>query len=189
MKFKEIEFKYDAKQNNISIEQFSNYVEKFAEGDINKTVIVSSYDDYFVNESGYFIRYRHNNHSQELTLKRKLNDNNNNERIEVNLQIQPQNFATVETFSNLLGYYHNFCIYKTCKIYWIGRVVLCYYVVFDKNMIETNRFIEIEANEESEFVDETEALGVIKYYEERLSPLGISSKKRLKKSLFEIYKV
>jgi predicted adenylyl cyclase CyaB len=182
MKFKEIEFKFDA--SDISMVDFSNCIEKL---NPHKHIIVSSHDDYFTDSNNNFIRYRHNNNSQELTIKRKLSDHNNNERIEVNLSIIPQDKRTINAFVDLLGYKHNFSIYKVCKIYWIDNVVLCYYIVYNENMIELNRFIEIEADEECEFKNEEEAFSVIKHYEDLLRSLGINSRKRLKRSLFEMY--
>lgn len=183
MKFKEIEFKYDAE--NISFGDFSDLVENLKP---SNNTIVSSYDDFFVNENNEFIRYRHNNNNQELTIKRKTSNYNNVERIEVNMSILPQDFSTINAFVELLGYTHNFRIYKTAKIYWIHNVVICYYIVYDENMYELNRFIEIEANENMEFNNENEAWNTIKYYEEKLKSIGINSKKRLRKSLFEMYK-
>lgn len=183
MNFKEIEFKFDAE--NISFNDFSDVIEKLKP--TNHT-IVSSYDDFFVNENDDFIRYRHNDNTQELTIKRKTSNYNNVERIEVNMSLLPQDFSTINAFVELLGYTHNFKIYKTAKIYWIDNVVICYYMVYDENMYELNRFIEIEANEHMEFKNELEAWDTIKFYEEKLKSIGINSKKRLRKSLFEMYK-
>lgn len=183
MKFKEIEFKFGAE--NISFGDFSDIVESLKP---SKHTIVSSYDDFFVNANDEFIRYRHNNNTQELTIKRKTSNYNNVERIEVNMSILPQDFSTINAFVELLGYTHNFRIYKTAKIYWIDNVVICYYIVYDENMYELNRFIEIEANENMEFNNELEAWETIRYYEEKLKSIGINSKKRLRKSLFEMYK-
>jgi adenylate cyclase class IV len=183
MKFKEIEFKFDAQ--NISVTDFCNLVENFKP---SKNIMVSSYDDFFMNENDEFIRYRHNNNMQELTIKRKTSNYNNVERIEVNLSIVPQEYSTINAFVELLGYKHNFRIYKTAKIYWIDNVVICYYIVYDENMTELNRFIEIEANEDMEFLNELEAWDSIRYYEEKMKCIGINSKRRLRKSLFEMYK-
>lgn len=206
MKFKEIEFKYDAKE--IPLNFFTQIIEKNYSP--FKRLIVSSYDDYFINSESNFIRYRHAglygssntdhgshsiwvkqelNQAPELTIKRKMTQENNNERIEVNMSIVPQNFSTVEEFIKLLGYTHDFRIYKVCNIYWVDRVVICYYIVFDNNMRELNRFIEIEANEDLHFNDETEALKLITNYEIELNKLGLplTPEKRLKKSLFEMY--
>jgi adenylate cyclase class IV len=186
MKFKEIEFKYDAKE--IPLKLFTQIMETYG-SKIDKRLIVSSYDDYFINETGNFIRYRHNNNDQELTIKRKMIQENNNERIEVNMTIVPQDFSTIEEFIKLLGYTHDFRIYKVCNIYWIDKVVISYYLVFDENMMELNRFIEIEANEDLKFRDEIEALNIISYYEKKLNEAGLPliPEKRLKKSLFEMY--
>lgn len=184
MKFKEIEFKYNAE--TISLSDFTKSIELLSP---SRNLIVSSYDDYFINSTGNFIRYRHNNDHQELTIKRKVKDTDNMERIEVNMRIVPQDFNTIEAFCNLLGYNHDFRIYKVCNIYWVNRVVFSYYLVFDENMKELNRFIEIEADEECEFVNEDEAHNLIQLYEKKLVDLNmdISNEKRLKKSLFEMY--
>jgi len=183
MKFKEIEVKYYA--NHIPIIDFCNVLENL---DPSKSLMASSYDDFFINNSCDFIRYRHNDTFQELTIKHKTSRYNNFERIEVNLSIAPQDLSVVTAFVELLGYSHNFRIFKTAKIYWINNVVICYYIVYDENMNELNRFIEIEANEEIDFINESQAWESIKYYEEKLKILGVSPKKRLKLSLFEMYK-
>lgn len=185
MKFKEIEFKYDA--CDINLGTFSAIVETLAPSPFQQ-LVVGSYDDYFVNHAGEFVRYRHNHDAQELTTKRKVCDQNNNERIEVNLKVVPQTFSTVETFLGLLGYTHNFRIYKFCKIYWVENVVVCYYIVYDEDLTEQRRFVEIEANEDLEFSDESAALEAIEAYEDKLSSLGIDCKKRLTQSLFEMFR-
>lgn len=183
MHFKEIEFKYDAK--DISLNAFVDLVESYK---VDKKMMVSSYDDYFVDQAGNFIRYRYTDGRGELTIKRKLSDKNNNERIEVNVPTAGDNLKTVSAFVDLLGYKHNFGIYKTCKIFWVGKVVLVYYVVYDKEMREQRRFIEIEANEDLTWESESQAWDEIAEYEVGLQCLGITPKNRLKKSLFEIFR-
>lgn len=183
MHFKEIEYKYDA--DNVSMEKFVELVEGFPS---TKKMMVSSYDDYFVNQEGNFIRYRYTDGRGELTIKRKLSDKNNNERIEVNVPTAGDNLKTVAAFVDLLNYKHNFGIYKSCKIYWTGKVVLVYYVVYDKELKELRRFIEIEADEDLPWASEQEAWDEIAKYEKLMEPLGITSKNRLKKSLFEIFR-
>jgi adenylate cyclase class IV len=185
MHFKEIEYKYDAA--NISMKEFEELVE--GNFKINKKMLVSSYDDYFVDSTGNFIRYRYTDGRGELTIKRKLSVNNNNERIEVNVPTAGDNLKTISTFVDLLGYEHNFGIYKTCKIYWVDRVVLVYYVVYDKEMKELRRFIEIEADEDLQWDSEQHAWDEIGKYEKLLEPLGITPKNRLKKSLFETFRI
>lgn len=184
MHFKEIEFKYDA--DDISMAKFITIVE--ALGKINKKMMVSSYDDYFTDVNSNFIRYRYTDGRGELTIKRKTTEKNNNERVEVNVPTAGDNFNAVEAFVDLLGYKHNFGIYKTCKIYWLDNVVLVYYVVYDKEMKELRRFIEIEADEEFNWTTEQDAWDHVSKYEKLLEPLGITSRNRMRKSLYEIFK-
>lgn len=183
MRFKEIETKYDA--SNIKMEDFLKIVEELP---IRKHLLVSSYDDYYTNKEGDFVRYRWHNDRGELTIKRKTKDSNNNERLEVNLPTEGNNAPTVSRFLALLGYNENFSIYKTCNIFWTDKVDLVYYVVYDKEFKEKRRFIEIEADEECEWESEEEAWNEVLKYEKMLEPLGITPKNRLRKSLFEIFR-
>lgn len=183
MRFKEIETKYDA--SNIKMEDFLKIIEQLP---IRKKLLVSSYDEYFTNKEGDFVRYRHNNERGELTIKRKVTNANNNERVEVNMPTQGDNLATTTRFLDLLGYEPNFSIYKTCNIFWTDKVDLVYYVVYDKEFKERRRFIEIEADEHLEWESEEQAWGEILKYEKLLEPLGITPQHRLRKSLFEIFR-
>lgn len=182
MRFKEIEFKYDA--SDIKMEDFLKIVEELP---IRQRLLVSSYDEYFTNPEGDFVRYRHNNDRGELTIKRKLDESSNSRRLEVNLPTAGDNVEAVAAFLELLGYHHNFSIYKTCNIFWTEKVDLVYYVVYDKELREKRRFIEIEADEHLEWESEDEAWDEIVKYEKLLEPLGITPKNRLRKSLFEIF--
>jgi hypothetical protein len=87
-----------------------------------------------------------------------------------------------------LGYKKNFSIFKTCKIAFLEKAVLVYYVVYDENLNEKKRFIEVEAKETYNWSSEEEAWATVVEYENMLAPLGISAKNRLKKSLFELFK-
>lgn len=182
MEFKEIEFKYSA--DEIKFESFMKIIDQLP---ITKKLLVSSFDDYFVNESDDFIRYRYSSDRGELTIKRKTNNKNNNHRVEVNVPTSGDNFTAVQAFVNLLGYSHNFGIYKTCQIFWLDKVDLVYYVVYDKEFKELRRFIEIEALEDHNWESEEQAIAEVVKYEKMLEPLGITPQHRLKKSLFEIF--
>lgn len=184
MKFKEIETKYDAE--NISLEDFKKI---FTNNNlkIDKHLLVSSYDAYYVNSNNEFIRYRHHNDRGELTIKRKTTEHSNQSRIEVNIPTDGDNVEAVARFCKLLGYNHNFTIYKTCDIYWTGKVDLVYYVVYDTEFRELRRFIEIEALEDIEWESEEQVWAEISKYEKMLEPLGISPKNRLRKSLYETF--
>jgi adenylate cyclase class IV len=182
MKNKEIETKYLA--DEIGMEEFVSLVDKLNP----EWTMVSSYDDYYVNEKGEFIRYRYHDHMGELTIKRKTIDLNNNNRVEVNVPTDGKSSNAISAFCDLLGYKKNFSIFKTCKIAFLEKIVLVYYVVYDENLKEKKRFIEVEANEKYNWASEEEAWNEVIKYENMLSSLGISSKNRLKKSLFEIFK-
>jgi len=182
MKFKEVETKYDAAE--IQLQAFTDLVEPMKP---SKWMMVSSYDDYFTRPNGEFIRYRYTDDRGELTIKQKTNDKNNNERVEVNLPTKGDNLKTVEKFCTLAGYEYNFGIYKTCKIAWVDKVVVVWYIVYDKDMKELRRFIEIEANEDLEWESEEAAWNEVVRYEKLFEPLGITPKNRLKKSLFELF--
>lgn len=184
MQFKEIEFKYDAA--GVSMEKFIELIE--AGNTIKKKLMVSSYDDYFTDSNGNFIRYRHHDTRGELTIKRKVSEHNNNERIEVNVSTAGDNLKAVTAFVELLNYKYNFGIFKTCFIYWVDKVVVVYYVVYDKELKELRRFIEIEADEDLSWESEQAAWDEIAKYEKLLEPLGITAKNRLKKSLFETFR-
>lgn len=186
MRFKEIETKYDA--SKIDVSQFNNLMKKFKDEE-RQRLLVSSYDDYFVNSTGDAIRYRWTPDRGELTIKRKTTERHNNERIEINIPTKGDNLEAVSEFVKLLGYEYNFGIYKTCEIYWIDKVVMVYYVVYDKNFKELRRFIEIEADEDLEWDSEEQAWAEVIKYEKFMEPLGITAQHRLRKSLFETFQV
>jgi adenylate cyclase class IV len=113
---------------------------------------------------------------------------NNNDRIEVNLPTAGGNVNTVSAFCGLLGYKLNFEIFKTCNIFWVDKVVVVYYVVFDKELNELRRFIEIEADEDLEWESEEQAWNEVVKYEKLFLELDITPQNRLRKSLFEIFR-
>jgi adenylate cyclase class IV len=182
MHFKEIETKYSG--NSIGMDDFVKVVQPLNP----EWMMVSSYDDYFVNDEDEFIRYRYHDHMGELTIKRKTTDTNNNNRIEVNLSTDGKSSQAVAQFVDLLGYKFNFSIFKTCKIAFLEKAVLVYYVVYDENLKELQRFIEIEANEKYAWLSEEEAWSEVIKYEKMFEPIGITPQHRLRKSLYELFK-
>jgi adenylate cyclase class IV len=183
MKFKEIETKYSA--DEITFDNFMKIINSLP---ITKSKMVSSFDDYFVNGDGDFVRYRYTDETGELTIKRKTSKTNNNERVEINVPTSGNNLNTIQAFVGLLGYKHNFGIYKTCKIFWLDKVDLVYYVVYDKEFKELRRFIEIEALEDHPWESEQQAWDEVVKYEKILEPLGITPQHRMKRSLFEQFR-
>lgn len=184
--FNELEFKYKA--DDISLQDFQKLMNTLA---VTHKKDVSSWDHYFTNTAeDEFLRYREST-EPELTIKRKLNKNNNWERIEVDLPINPKkvNMPTMTKFVSLLGYNNKKSIYKTCFITWLEYINFVYYIVYDADMKEKGRFIEVEFNKDkldSTLMDK----GIeyhLKYGQEVLAKLGLTPQNRLKKSLFEIF--
>lgn len=178
----EVEVKYSA--DNIKFEAFKQIIESLP---VRKKMVVSSFDDYFTDKDGNFIRYRYTDDRGELTIKRQTTKNNNFERVEVNIAASNNNNGSIVKFVNLLGYQHNFTIYKTCQIFWLDKVDLVYYVVYDKEFKELRRFIEIEALEDIPWNSAEEAWAEVIKYEKMLEPLGIGPKNRMRNSLFQLF--
>lgn len=184
--FKELEYKYDA--TGISLSSFLACITKL-NPKLRKDV--SSWDYYYtptgVQNSEEFMRFRESQ-NPELTIKRKTKQTNNWERVEVDLPLDNERLkkVQVDAFSGLLNYSENFRIYKTCFIFWFENVNIVYYIVYDKDMKEKGRFIEVEINKEkvSQLADTNSEL---KTYENVLQELGIKASNRLKRSLYEIF--
>jgi adenylate cyclase class IV len=182
MHFKEVETKYYAA--SIGMDAFVKLVEPLNP----EWMMVSSYDDYYVNDKDEFIRYRYHDSMGELTIKRKTIDTNNLKRVEVNIPTDGKSSKAVAAFVDLLGFKLNFSIFKTCNIAFLDKIVLVYYIVYDENLKELQRFIEIEANEKFAWASESDAWDEVIKYEKLLEPIGITPKHRLRKSLYELFK-
>lgn len=187
----EIELKYDA--TDISLNKFNEFAKSL---NPQKFLEAASWDYYFENQDKAseveFLRYRAGNHP-ELTMKIKKTDKNNNHRIEVDLPLanhvneQDREKFVVE-FCKQLGYNINFKIYKYCNIYWYEKLDMVMYLVYDSNMREKGRFIEIEARKDKSFVSEEEAWNAVKELEQKLSVLGLTPQNRMRKSQWELNK-
>lgn len=189
--YKELEFKYKA--DEVSLSEFVKVVEDL---EPIKRLDISSWDTYFVKndpnqgEIDYFVRYRESD-TPELTKKRKVKKENNWERLEIDLPLDKN--ATekiVSDFVSLDGYQKNFKIYKTCFIFWFDLFNMVYYLVYDENMKEQGKFIEIEINK-----SKVEQLGLegakellVNMEKETLSKLNINHKNRMRNSLFELFR-
>lgn len=191
----ELEYKYKA--DEVKISDFLKLMTKLG---WKSKLDVSSWDIYYTDsEDEKFLRFR-NGSNPELTRKQKVVKHNNWERIEVDLPLDEARLSEglVSQFVALGGYTENFRIYKTCFIYWFDDVNYVYYIVYNENMKEVGRFIEVEVNKEiAHKVGEKEFDGVTgeeftynplddaaKYLEE----LGLTHRNRMKRSLFEIYR-
>lgn len=185
--FQELEFKYKA--DTVKLTDFQALAEKLG---AKKKYDVSSWDQYYTHKSNedYFIRYRESD-TPELTKKRKTKDANNWERVEVDLPLDGSRIKNdiVDKFVSLDGYEKNFKIYKSCFIFWFDLTNMVYYTVYDENMKEIGRYIEVEVNKDQiQEVGKDTCLAHLSELEEELEKLGISKKNRMKRSLFEIFK-
>lgn len=186
MEFVEIETKYRVKDAKLS-----EYLEQAQAKNPKRTLVVSGWDYYFVDEadSTSFIRYRASPTEPQLTMKRKTKSGNNYVRREVNLPISMK--ATLETitaFCEDLGFKFGFKIWKSCWIHWFDLHNTVFYIVSDDNLKEQDRFIEIEMDEEHPWPSVDTAWELLTQVEGSMKELGVSPQSRLKKSLFEMYR-
>lgn len=182
MKFTEMETKY--RVTDLKLTDFTRLAESLGP---KSYIEASGYDYYYVNTETDFIRYRAGT-LHELTIKKKLNDKNNFVRTEVNLGVKPKSVTHISAFCNGLGYTLNFSIFKACFIYYYENYDIVYYVIYDENMRESDRFLEIEMEEGYPWASEKQAWDELLKVEQALKPLGISPQARIKKSLFEMYR-
>lgn len=184
----EFETKYRLEGDKVF--EFKQLVESI--GEPYDFVYVQGPDWYYTKSDGSFLRYRkaENDKSNraELTMKAKPEGAGHNViRKEVNLRVDKNKFCTVEEFAKMLGYDFNFKIWKMCHIYKFKDATLVFYTVRDDNGIMTH-FVEIELDEDNiHNLTENEAWDIIRKYERILSPIGITHRHRLNKSLFEMY--
>lgn len=182
----ELEFKYNA--NEISLIKYKtlmlglNPLEKLD---------VSSWDYYYTKEDNKeeFQRFRDSD-TPELTKKVKKVKTNNWERIESDLPLDPKRVTEerVAFHVGLDGYKKNFKIYKTCFLYKFLYINSVYYIVYNEDLKEQGRFIEIEVNKDKLLEIEKSKLELeLRIFEQELTKIGINPKNRLKKSLFEMF--
>ena len=186
LQYCEFETKY--KVNGDLVYQFKHLIEKSL--GIKDFVYVQSDDVYYV-KGEEFLRHRFSESPggrAELTYKRKMEGSKNNIiRTEVNLRVDPNEPPTVEKFANVLGFIRNFQISKYCHIYHTDKATVVFYSVRDWETNKLDHFIEIEVNEDLQFT-EAEGWEIIRDWEAKLEPLGITARNRLRKSLFEMYR-
>lgn len=148
-------------------------------------------DYYYTRPDKSFLRYRKafTEKRSEVTIKKKPEGAKSNLiRKEVNWRVDRNSKDTIEAGAEMMGYKFNFSIHKQCHIYKMkdGTNIVFYSVRDMDNKME--HFIEIELNEETVHqLTKEEALDTIRKYEDMLSPIGITHRNRMNKSLFELY--
>ena len=181
--------------NEHILKQFSDFSETLKEKDKEKlNEIVKA----TIGNFPPFVRYRRPSHGldndrKELTTKYKQEDSKNNiNREEKNLRVDKTQEKTIQSFIEDIGYKKNFSITKTCHIYNFTDATLVFYSVYDTTdgkASKMDNFVEIEVNEDKVHkMTEDQAWGVIEKYEKTLADIGISPHKRLRKSLYEMYR-
>jgi adenylate cyclase class IV len=181
--FTEFETKYRVQES--SLKTFKSLMNTIS---YSKFFYIEGKDFYFTKNSEEFIRLRVPNSVDdfsELTIKKKVQKSNNIERFEVNLKLFKGEKDSAVTFIEAAGYEFNFSIWKGCHIYHVENAVISFYSV-ESDSGDWQTFFEIEVV--PEITDESKAWEVIKKYESVFSELGTSAQKRLRKSLFEMYK-
>jgi len=179
----ELEYKYKA--DNVKLTDFLKLMEKLG---YEKYLDISSWDIYYtdVNDSDSFMRLRLSD-TPELTRKKKTKESNNWNRVEVDLPLDASRLKvyTVDAFAELIGYKRAKKIYKSCFIYWQKAINYAYYIVYDEDMKEIGRFVEVEVNKDN--MPEEVTSMVLNEAEKKLTDLGLTPQNRMKRSLFELF--
>lgn len=182
----ELEFKYSA--DDIKLSDFTAFAESMIP---ERRLEVASWDYYYsapANLPFEFMRFR-NGPSPELTIKMKTEGKNNNNRFELDLPLSTKVADwMIKKFVDLLGFKENFRVYKYCDIYWFQNLDIVYYIIYDVNMKELGRRIEIEARKDYPFKSSEEALQEVKGMEMTMAAIGITPQKRMKKSMWENFR-
>lgn len=204
-----IEFETKYRIDDSFLIQFKQIVDLYKED--KKFVYVEGPDLYFTypdwwfknnpqwDPSGTFVRYRRPSYGlddgkRQVTWKYKQKDAKNNiKRKELNFDLMEKTSDnTVVEQLDSSGVKFNFSIVKNCHIYNFEDATIVFYTVYDTTYgkpKKTDSFVEIEVSEEKvAHMTEEEAWNIISKYEKMLEPIGINPQKRLRKSLFEMYK-
>lgn len=152
---------------------------------------VSSFDHYYTRSAAEEIFIRHRTGDRpELTMKEKRVDTNNFVRVECNLPLDASRVTKpiVDQFCSMLGFTPNFSVSKQCVIFFWPTFDIVYYVVYDEDFKEKDRFIEIEMSETHAWENDEAAWSELTRVEKALSGLGISPARRIRRSLFEMFR-
>lgn len=181
-KFSEFETKYEVEE--VQLEKFGTTLQESS-----RHYEVHHYDgrDDFYTKGADFIRHRLCNEDQELTIKKRLDDDLTH-RIEVNLNVGITDEEITSKFVELLGYKYDFTIFKTAVVYNFSDAALSFYRVNSKDHSKPRCFVEIEVYNNMKDLDEKKAWRIIKKYEKMLYDIGVQEAARLNKSLYEMYK-
>lgn len=185
----EIEFKYSA--DNISLSHFNKFCQARPDHDTSAFLVASGYDYFYENknDSEAFCRHRYGPDMNQLTFKRKTSGVNNFVRTEHNLDFtKDMTVSQIEAYIREHGYEFNTSIFKNCFIYKFEWYTLVYYICYDTDLKELGRFVEIEMKEDYAWKTRDEAWNALVSMERLCKTLGVSAQKRIKLSLYEMFK-
>lgn len=187
--FTELEYKYNADGKKFS--EFEAMIEGLKEKyGYKKVQEVNSWDLYYERKEDDFQRLRLGD-TPELTRKFKVQESNNWERVEIDLPVRVPEKGKLENivtkYIGIDGYKFKRKINKTCSIHWFELVNYVYYTVYDSELHELGRFIEIEINKDKVNELGDKAMDLLKEHEKNLAVLGITPQNRMKKSLYETF--
>ncbi len=184
IKNKEVEMKYNA--DNISPQRFKEFC---ISRKPHRELTVSGFDYFYSNskDTESFFRYRETDMEAELTFKRKLHSNNV-VRTEYNLPLCSGLNDKGEAFCNDMGYEYNTGVFKVAFIYQYDMHILCYYIVYNLELVELGRFIEIELKEHIDWESESSARRALDSIEKGCHSLGLTPLNRVSMSLFEMFR-
>lgn len=183
---KEIEFKYSAK--DIELKKFVAFCKSFFKTDDYQ--IICGQDDFYENKDqpDAFCRHRVGDKTNQLTFKRKLSKNNI-VRIEHNINLEPSTSTDlIKRFCEDLGFMYNTSLRKNSFIFSNELFTAVYYICYTEDRNELGRFIELELSEEIDWGTAKKAVLWLKEVEKKFMPIGISPKKRITRSLWELYR-
>lgn len=181
----ELEYKYRA--DNVLLEDFRRFCASLGD---SEHVEAAGYDYFFADpkRDGDFLRHRIGPEFNQLTLKRKLDDNNVL-RNEYNIMLaQDTQVSQVDALAHSFGFEFNRRIYKNVFVYKYDKYTVCFYACYDDNLKELGRFVEIEMAEEYPWQSKEEATKLLQILEDKVGVLGITYKNRMRKSLFEQFR-
>ncbi len=183
----EIETKYNGEA--ISLQNFKAYCE---EAGPSSYKVVSGYDRFYSKKDDpeSFCRHRFGAGFNQFTLKRKHSKTDNYIRTEHNIELgESVTQEQVEKLAAEFGYESNTQIYKTCFIYSYEYYIMVYYIIYDADLREKGRYLEIEAREDYDWVGEKEAWNAVVALEKLATKaLGLSPQTRISKSLYEMFR-
>ncbi len=182
----EIEQKYNAR--SIPLDSFKDFCIKKGP---NRVIVASGYDTFYSNtkDEASFFRYRERDGEWELTFKRELYKDDSVVRAEHNMPLKFPTSDSCQQFCKEMGYEYNTCIFKSVFVYVYDVHIICYYVVYDTNLVELGRFIEIELMENVDWKSEEYARASLESIEKGCKELGINQLNRVKPSLFQLFRV